>query len=206
MHPDALAARLACILLGYLFGSFLTAEVVARVVSGKSARQLGTGNPGMANIMAQLGKGAGLLTLAGDTLKTVAACGAAYYATAPLSGQASILYAGLGAVLGHNYPAWARFRGGKGVAVTCVWLVLYLPFWGTLCCIAGGALVLWLGYLPLGAVVIPALAILPAWLSYGPESILTLALAIIMFSRHYHGLMRIRQGTEPRFFQRRNPK
>ena len=143
MHPDALAARLACILLGYLFGSFLTAEVVARVVSGKSARQLGTGNPGMANIMAQLGKGAGLLTLAGDTLKTVAACGAAYYATAPLIGQASILYAGLGAVLGHNYPAWAGFRGGKGVAVTCVWLVLYLPFWGTLCCIAGGALVLW---------------------------------------------------------------
>lgn len=114
MHPDALAARLACILLGYLFGSFLTAEVVARVVSGKSARQLGTGNPGMANIMAQLGKGAGLLTLAGDTLKTVAACGAAYYATAPLIGQASILYAGLGAVLGHNYPAWAGFRGGKG--------------------------------------------------------------------------------------------
>ena len=51
MHPDALAARLACILLGYLFGSFLTAEVVARVVSGKSARQLGTGNPGMANIV-----------------------------------------------------------------------------------------------------------------------------------------------------------
>ena len=46
MHPDALAARLACILLGYLFGSFLTAEVVARVVSGKSARQLGTGEPG----------------------------------------------------------------------------------------------------------------------------------------------------------------
>ena len=162
MHPDALAARLACILLGYLFGSFLTAEVVARVVSGKSARQLGTGNPGMANIMAQLGKGAGLLTLAGDTLKTVAACGAAYYATAPLIGQVSILYAGFGAVLGHNYPAWAGFRGGKGVAVTCVWLVLYLPFWGTLCCIAGGALVLWLGYLPLGAVVIPALAILPA--------------------------------------------
>ena len=57
------------------------------------------------------------------------------------------------------------------------------------------------------AAIIPALAILPAWLSYGPESgILTLALAIIMFSRHYHGLLRIRQGTEPRFFQRRNPK
>ena len=49
MHPDALAARLACILLGYLFGSFLTAEVVARVVSGKSARHHGpTGQGGRA--------------------------------------------------------------------------------------------------------------------------------------------------------------
>ena len=179
------------------------AEIVADM--GYTEVNLNLGCP--SGTVVAKGKGAGLLTLAGDTLKTVAACGAAYYATAPLIGQASILYAGLGAVLGHNYPAWARFRGGKGVAVTCVWLVLYLPFWGTLCCIAGGALVLWLGYLPLGAVVIPALAILPAWLSYGPESgILTLALAIIMFSRHYHGLLRIRQGTEPRFFQRRNPK
>ena len=74
MHPDALAARLACILLGYLFGSFLTAEVVARVVSGKSARQLGTGNPGMANVASRLGTGSGLLVLAGDILKTAAAC------------------------------------------------------------------------------------------------------------------------------------
>ena len=86
----ALFLRGLCLLAGYLLGGFLTAEVVARCTAGVSARDIGTGNPGMANIMAQLGKGAGLLTLAGDTLKTVAACGAAYYATAPLIGQASI--------------------------------------------------------------------------------------------------------------------
>ena len=86
MHPDALAARLACILLGYLFGSFLTAEVVARVVSGKSARQLGTGNPGMANIMAQLGKGAGLLTLAGDKNGCCLRCGVLCYGTTDRAG------------------------------------------------------------------------------------------------------------------------
>lgn len=205
MHPNAFIAKAACIALGYVFGSFLTAEVVARIISGKSARELGTGNPGMANIMQQLGKAAGLMTLTGDVLKTVAACGVAYYAAAPLIGHLALLYAGLGAVLGHNFPAWAKFRGGKGVAVTCAWLILYLPFWGTLCCIAGGVLVLWLGYLPLGAVVIPVLAICPAWLHYGPESgIVTAIIAVIMFSRHYRGLILMQQGIEPRFF-RRNP-
>jgi|GEM_PF-4479099 len=141
MHPDALAARLACILLGYLFGSFLTAEVVARVVSGKSARQLGTGNPGMANIMAQLGKGAGLLTLAGDTLKTVAACERCSKAC-PKTEDTKRAKCRL------PQPPCRR---------------------GTL----------------------------PMRDSYGPA---------LRPPRHYHGLMRIRQGTEPRFFQRRNPK
>ena len=75
MHPNAVLARLLCLLVGYVFGSFLTAEVIARAVAGKSARQLGSGNPGMANITAQLGPKAGLVVLAGDLLKTAAACG-----------------------------------------------------------------------------------------------------------------------------------
>ena len=198
----ALFLRGLCLLAGYLFGGFLTAEVVARCTAGVSARDIGTGNPGMANIMAQLGKGAGLLTLAGDTLKTVAACGAAYYATAPLIGQASILYAGLGAVLGHNYPAWARFRGGKGVAVTCVWLVLYLPVTGVLCCLAGGVAVMLTGYLPVGAVLIAALAVPVGWLQYGTEAGAVLALnAVIMVTRHWAGLQRIHRGEELQFFR-----
>lgn len=62
--------RLLCLAAGYLFGCFLTAEVVARCTAGESARQIGSGNPGMANIMTHLGKRAGLLVLAGDVLKT----------------------------------------------------------------------------------------------------------------------------------------
>ena len=64
--------RLLCLAAGYLFGCFLTAEVVARCTAGESARQIGSGNPGMANIMTHLGKRAGLLVLAGDVLKTAA--------------------------------------------------------------------------------------------------------------------------------------
>ena len=70
----ALFLRGLCLLAGYLFGGFLTAEVVARCTAGVSARDIGTGNPGMANIATHLGKKAGLLVLAGDVIKTAAAC------------------------------------------------------------------------------------------------------------------------------------
>lgn len=70
----ALFLRGLCLLAGYLFGGFLTAEVVARCTAGVSARDIGTGNPGMANIATHLGKKAGLLVLSGDVIKTAAAC------------------------------------------------------------------------------------------------------------------------------------
>lgn len=117
--------RLLCLAAGYLFGCFLTAEVVARCTAGESARQIGSGNPGMANIMTHLGKRAGLLVLAGDVLKTAAACWFCWQ-LAPELHLTALLYGGFGAVLGHNWPFWNHGHGGKGVAVTCAWLMLYL--------------------------------------------------------------------------------
>ena len=133
----ALFLRGLCLLAGYLFGGFLTAEVVARCTAGVSARDIGTGNPGMANIATHLGKKAGLLVLAGDVIKTAVACWFCHQ-LAPELGLTALLYGGLGAVLGHNWPIWYKGRGGKGVAVTCAWLMLYLPVTGVLCCLAGG--------------------------------------------------------------------
>ena len=155
--------RVLCLGAGYLFGCFLTAEIVARCTAGCSAREIGTGNPGMANILTHLGKPAGFLVLAGDVLKTAAACWFCWQA-APELGHTALLYGGLGAVLGHNWPFWNKFRGGKGVAVSCTWLILYLPITGALCSLAGGGAVLLSGYLPLGAVLIAALAGPVAWL------------------------------------------
>ena len=66
--------RTGCILTGYFCGCFLTAEAVSGHVTGKSASRLGTGNPGMANIMAQLGFKWGMLVLAGDLLKVLLPC------------------------------------------------------------------------------------------------------------------------------------
>ena len=138
--------RILCLLVGYLLGSFLTAECIARRLTGRSARDLGSGNPGMANIMATLGKGPGFAVLAGDVAKTVLACG--------------------------------------------------------LCWLAGGLAVLGLGYLPLGAVLIPTLAVPIAWVQYGPESgIILLLAAAMMFWRHKNGLHRIFLGQEKQFFR-----
>ena len=191
-----------CLLAGYLLGGFLTAEAVARSLTGKSARALGTGNPGMANITAQLGKAAGFAVLAGDVAKTVLAVWFCVRYAAPELGRTAVLYAGLGAILGHNWSVWHGFHGGKGVAVTCTWLILYLPVTGLLCCLAGGAAVLLWGYLPVGAVLIPLLAIPLAGMQYGTEAGVGTALAAaIMLSRHAKGLWGVWQGPEPRFFQ-----
>ena len=125
--------RILCLLVGYLLGSFLTAECIARRLTGRSARDLGSGNPGMANIMATLGKGPGFAVLAGDVAKTVLACGLCWLLAGPVLGHTALLYAGAGAISGHNYSLWNKGWGGKGVAVTCAWLILYLPVTGALC-------------------------------------------------------------------------
>ena len=171
-------------------------------LTGRSARDLGSGNPGMANIMATLGKGPGFAVLAGDVAKTVLACGLCWLLAGPVLGHTALLYAGAGAISGHNCSLWHKGWGGKGVAVTCTWLILYLPVTGALCCLAGGLAVLGLGYLPLGAVLIPTLAVPIAWVQYGPESgIILLLAAAMMFWRHKNGLHRIFLGQEKQFFR-----
>ena len=155
----------------------------------------------MANIMTHLGKRAGLLVLAGDVLKTAAACWFCWQ-LAPELHLTALLYGGFGAVLGHNWPFWNHGHGGKGVAVTCAWLMLYLPVTGVLCCLAGGIAVLLTGYLPLGAVLIAALAVPVGWLQYGGEAGAILLLsAAIMLARHWSGLVRVYRGEEPQFFR-----
>ena len=186
--------RLLCLLVGYLCGCFLTAELVARARTGKSAAALGTGNPGMANLAHELGKGWGAVVLAGDIAKTALAFGLCR-ALFPALGGLSGLWAGLGAVLGHNFPLWRGFRGGKGVAVTCAALILFSPLWGTAACLSGLAVTLLSGWLPLGAVVIPALFVPPAFLCHGREAgLLALILALIRLSRHIRGLGRLLRG------------
>lgn len=187
------------ILIGYLCGNFLTAEPVSRHLSGKSAFQIGTGNPGMANMMKQYGFRSGILVLAGDLGKTLLACLVCRFLLFPGTPLPAALYSGLGCVAGHNFPFWHGFRGGKGVACTCAALVCVSPLWGILACLAGLAGVLISKYLPVGAVLIPGLFVIPAFLCKGTEAgIIAVILTALMLLRHWPGLRNIPSGTEPR--------
>ena len=199
--------RTACIVIGYFFGCILTGAFVVKKMTGRDASEFGTGNPGMANVTIEFGLKAGLVVLAGDLLKTLLACGLCLFLFGGrhLSdpylniGQISCLWAGLGTVLGHNWPFWRKFSGGKGVAVTCLSIFLYSPIWGLIANLAGMLVVLTTGFLPVGAVVITTLFALLCFLFTSTESfILALILAVIMFSRHLDGLIRVIRGQEER--------
>ena len=194
---------LFCLLIGYAFGCFLTAEIVARHYSGKSAYAIGSGNPGMANVMAQLGKKPGFLVLAGDIAKTLAAFLVTYLLFGKTMGHETVLFTGAGVFLGHNYPFWKGFRGGKGVTVTCTWLIIYMPLWGILCCVAGGLVTLFTGYLPAGGVLIPLLAVPFAFLTGGVKAGgVFLIFFLLMLAKHYDGLLRILHGEEKKHFRK----
>ncbi len=189
--------------IGYLLGMILTAEPVAYFFTGKHVSEIGTGNPGMANVMARIGKKAGFLVLAGDILKTLIAMGISWLLFQESIGWDSVLYSGMGAILGHNFPIWRKFKGGKGVTVTVTWLVIALPIWGAVVSIIGGLITVWTGYLPLGAILIPLFALVPAFVVFGTKTgIFVLIALLLMISRHYRGMIRIFKKEEKREFHK----
>ena len=148
-------AKLLSTLIGYAFGCLLTAEIVAHRIAGKSASALGeTGNPGMANIMASLGFLPGLITLIGDLLKCAAAALIAYELFKE-QGWIVTLYASLGCTIGHDFPIWRKFKGGKGVATSSIGIAIYAFIPGLIANIAGMLTVFATKYLCIGGPVIP---------------------------------------------------
>ncbi len=194
MNP--ISQRILCLLLGYVCGNFVTGELVTRAVTGRPASELGTsGNPGMANVMYEIGFREGLLVLLGDVSKTCIAAGLAFYLFRQDLGMLAVIWAGLGTTLGHNWPLWMKLRGGKGVATTCAALVLTSPAFGLLSMLAGLLTVLATQLLSAGGVVIPLVFTVLAFLFLGQETgILGLVLTLIMIQRHFSQLRLIPSG------------
>ena len=149
-------ARFLSILIGYCFGCVLTGEIVARKFAGKSASKIGeTGNPGMANIMINLGFLPGIITLLGDIVKCLLAMTISCLLFIKSSGWIVVMYAGLGCTLGHDFPFWRKFKGGKGVATTSAVFIIYSFLMGLLANIAGMLVAFLTKYLNIAAPVIP---------------------------------------------------
>ena len=188
-----------CLVIGYFCGCLLTAEFVARSVGGKSAFLLGTGNPGTANIMRLFGTKWAAVTLLGDLAKTFFACLICRLVLFPDLGGLAVLYAGVGVSLGHGFPFWHRLRGGRSVAVTCAYIVIFSPTWGLGADIAGMCIVFASRYLAAGALAIPSLFLIPTFLFFGPEAgTVMLAGTAVTFALHRDSISRILSGEEGR--------
>lgn len=121
--------RLFCILIGYVFGLFQTAFIYGKM-HGIDIRQHGSGNAGTTNTLRVLGTKAGLIVLAGDIIKCILAvviCGALFGTLHPEELYLLKLYAAAGAILGHNFPFYLKFKGGKGIAATAGLVLSFHP-------------------------------------------------------------------------------
>lgn len=114
--------RLFSVLIGYVFGCFITAMVVGRIFLKANPTKYGSHNPGSANMGAVFGKKWGVITCIGDLLKSLIALFIVYFA---FPAHINLAYAGLGLTLGHCFPIWNHFKGGKGVAVAAQVAVFY---------------------------------------------------------------------------------
>ena len=115
--------RLACVLIGYVFGLFQTGYLYGRI-KGIDIREHGSGNAGATNALRTLGKKAGAITFFGDCFKcvfavvTVRLLFAGYGESGENMGVLLGMYASMGVILGHNFPFYLNFKGGKGIAAT----------------------------------------------------------------------------------------
>ena len=192
------------VVIAYLLGSIPFGLLVAKVLAGADVRNEGSGNIGATNVLRTAGPYAGLLTLALDAAKGLLAV----WLTDRLSGGSSLWMslAALAVLLGHAFPVWLNFKGGKSVA-TCLGALGYLtplPMLAVLLIFV--AVVAWTRLLSLGSILAAGLYPLACWLIMHPPwpyMLASLGAAVLIIERHRGNIQRIRAGDERIFrFQR----
>ena len=182
-------------LLGYLLGSIPFGLLLTQMAGKGDVREVGSGNIGATNVLRAGGKGLAAATLLLDALKGTAAV----LLARALLGPGIEMFAATGAMLGHLYPVWLRFKGGKGVATFLGVLIPLLPVAALIYALV------WLGLLLI--VRISAVAGMTAAVSapisaavLGPDYLfpMLLGFALLVVWKHRVNIARLKAGTEPR--------
>jgi len=191
----------AALVLGYLLGSIPFGIILTRLSGGPDLRTIGSGNIGATNVLRTGNKKLAALTLLGDMLKGTAAVLLAGWL---LGGKGAALAAGLGAFIGHLFPVWLRFKGGKGVA-TFLGILIGLK-WSIALIFAA----IWLSiayltkYSSLSALIASLLTplLLLFWVRDAQMAGLMTILAVLLWFMHRENIARLLSGSEGKIGQK----
>lgn len=187
-------SEIVAVFAGYLIGSIDFAVLVARR-RGVDIYAEGSGNPGASNVSRVLGKRAGAAVMVGDLLKGLVAAG-----IGELVGGSELLgfVAGGAAVVGHCFPIWHRFRGGKGVATTVGVLLWTIPLLGLALALLWAGIIAASRTASLGSLVLVVLAIPGVWLwaESGWSALVMAAISMLVIVRHAENIRRLLGGGE----------
>jgi acyl phosphate:glycerol-3-phosphate acyltransferase len=184
------------VLIGYVLGSISFSYLITKWKAGIDIREHGSGNAGATNTLRVLGKGPGIVVLLLDAVKGIIAI---WVASMLWNGdQGQLAAAGLGAVVGHNWPIFFGFRGGKGVATTLgvMAVISFYPF--LLSLIVTILVILISRYVSLGSLVFFVLMPVIMFIEGDLQSyiIMAIIIGIIGFCRHVQNIKRLLKGTE----------
>lgn len=183
-------------IISYLIGNISFAYILGKLFEKKDVREYGSGNAGATNALRTFGKKIGAMTLIGDALKGVAAV----LIGRQLGGQDGAYLAGALVIIGHNWPALLKFRGGKGVAATIGVMIVINPFLTSLCVVLGIIIIIFTKTVSLGSIIGISLAPIVAVVFVRPFDlqlfIFCLFIAGMSVFRHKSNIKRLLEGKE----------
>ncbi len=189
--------NLLILLIAYLLGSISTSIIASKLMIGDDIRNHGSGNAGATNALRTLGKKGAIIVVIGDVLKTVIAILAAKLI---LKDNPSAVYiAGIGAVLGHNFPLYFKFKGGKGIVVSTTVMLFADPIIGIVVMVFALIIMAITRYVSLGSILGAALfAVLSlVFKQNNPDFVVfALMLALLAIYMHKGNISRLLSGTE----------
>lgn len=199
---------LIAIILAYLIGSIPFAVVVSKAMRLPDPRTYGSNNPGATNVLRSGSKTAAILTLLGDALKGwVAVALALHFAPSFGLDATAIALVALCAFLGHLFPVWLRFKGGKGVATAAGVLLALQPLLGLATLGVWLAIAIVFRYSSLAALVAALFAPLGSlyWLGWGPVTWAVAVMSATLIWRHEANIRKLVAGTEGRIGEKKKP-